>query len=99
MTADDAKIVQSSFKNPEVKVALRKKMYPVLNSSMGIGEESDYWFGTETEILDKPQETIIQVVKSKQQCLDMLDKAFSLLDNPLKEKMNLSFVGNDKTLS
>ncbi len=96
ISTSDATLVKSVFKDPEVKLALRKKMYPILSNDVGIGEESDFWFGTETEILDKPPESIKQIVDSKQGCLDMLEQAFRLLDDPSGKKINLSYNPHDK---
>ncbi len=91
ITQDEANLVKSTFKNPNVKLALRKKMYPILASDMEVGQEMDFWFGTETEIIDKMPETINQIVMSKHRCLGMLEVALNLLDNPAGIRVSLDY--------
>jgi hypothetical protein len=97
ITKVEADVVRSVFNDKEVLQALRKKMYPRLSSEVPIGEESDFWFGTETEILDKSPESITQVVMSKQRTLDMLAQAFELLVNPDGAKIDLTFAPDLKS--
>lgn len=91
ITASEIAVIKSVFKDKEVKNAFRKKMYPILSADAAVGEESDFWFGTETEIIDKNPDTIYQVIQSKQLCLEMLEKAFELLNSPVNGKIDLTY--------
>lgn len=91
ISSGEADVIKSVFKDKQVQEAFRKKIYPILSPQMEIGEELDFWSGTETDIFDKSPTTIYQSVASKQMCLDMLEKSFKLLAKPDGEKVDLSF--------
>lgn len=91
ISSGEADVIKSVFKDKEIREAFRKKIYPILSPSMELGEELDFWSGTETDVFDKSPTTIYQSVASKQMCLDMLEKAFKLLIKPDGEKVDLSY--------
>src|ERR1700751_2111508 len=62
ISTSEALLVKSTFKDPKVRLAFRKKIYPILDVDVPIGEESDYWFGTETEIIDNNPHSIDQIL-------------------------------------
>ena len=97
ITDGDAKLIVTTFANKDLKLALRKKMYPEVSPLDEIGETADFWFGTETEIIGKDADTIKQIVASKQLVLEHFETAFKLFDNPAGPKVDLSFDVTGKT--
>lgn len=91
VNSDDANLIRVTFKDENLMKALRKKMYPVIDPTSDIGELTDFWLGTETEVLGKDVDTINQVVSSKQLALDMMAHAFELLREPTLNPIDLSF--------
>ena len=88
-------LVTTVFKDSKLVDALRKKIYPTLSPDDGIGESSDYWFGTDTEIIGKDADTIKQVVMSKEITHQLLEQAISLItgksDKPIDLSVKLDF--------
>ena len=84
-------LIRSNFKDINLVKALKKKMYPEIDPTSNIGELSDFWLGTETEIIGKDPETINQIVASKQMTLELLESAFNLLKEPTNNSIDLSF--------
>lgn len=91
ITEEEASLIKSTFSDDFVFSAFRKKIYPILDKESPIGELSDYWFGTETEITDKSPDTIRQIVESKDIVRNWLENAFELLKNPSGTKIDVSF--------
>lgn len=91
---EDKEIVQKTFSNPELRVAVRKKIYPLLSNEVPIGQVADYWMGTESNIYGASRDTIYQSVTSKQKVLDMLESSIKLLEDPNGEQVDLTYSPN-----
>lgn len=91
VSPNEAILIKSTFSDPKLVKALRKRMYPVIESEVAIGESSDYWFGTEGEIIGKDPSTVRQIVEHKKLNLDMLVQAFGLLKDPSGKKIDIAY--------
>lgn len=91
LSEEDKKLIRDTFASEELKVVVRKSIFPILNPDVPIGQVADFWLGTEQNVFGMMKDTIYQAVHSKQQVLDMLKKAMSLLENPDGEKVNVDF--------
>ena len=98
LSDDEKKLIKTTFSDPAVKKAVRKKMFPILDNTSPIGQVADFWMGSETQIFGANENTIFQTVSSKQRVLKMLEQSFALLDNPTGEQVSLDF-NPDRTIS
>lgn len=90
-TKAEKKLIKETFSDPELKLAIRKKMYPVLSNDVPIGQVADFWMGVDQQIFGQHKDTIYQAVNTKEEVLTMLKKAMNLLDNPDGEKIDLEY--------
>lgn len=90
----EKKIIKTSFANPQLREAIRKKTYPLIDKDVPIGHEADFWSGMENQIFSHPQDAIYQAVKSKQMVLDMFTQAFNLLADPFGKPMDFSYTSD-----
>lgn len=90
----DKKIIKETFSDSEVKEVFRKKFYPIISPDSNLGEETDFWLGTETQIFGQPEGVVYQAIASKEKVAAKLKTAFALLDDPDGETVDLSFTAN-----
>lgn len=86
----EADVIESVFKDKDVREAFRNKLYLKLSPTTPIGQGGDYWYGTDTEIVGKDPETIGQIINSKHRVLEMLEQAMALLENPFSKENKIS---------
>lgn len=93
ITVEEAASITTAFKDEAVVRAFRRKIYPIRADDANIGEVSDYWYGTETEVIGKPIEEIQQIMKGKELARQKFETAMKLLEDPLNPglKVDLSF--------
>lgn len=84
-------MIKTSFANPELREAFRKKTYPLIDKDVPIGHEADFWGGMENQIFGRDQHAIRQAVESKQRVLDMFIKAFNSLENPFGDRVDFGY--------
>lgn len=94
LTADEKKIITSTFSNEEVVEVLRRKVYGINNFETPIGQLSDFWLGAETQIFGANRDTVYQAIMSKELVLSMFTKAFNLLSNPDGERVSINFIND-----
>jgi len=92
VTADEKKIIVSTFSNPDVVEVLRRKVYGINNFETPIGQLSDFWLGAESQVFGASRDTVYQAIKSKEVVLSMFIKAFDLLKNPDGERVSIAVV-------
>src|SRR4051812_29384068 len=61
----DKKLIKDIFKNPDIKNAVRKKIYPLMDPESPIGQNADFWLGTETQVFGASRDTIYQSLATK----------------------------------
>lgn len=91
MSEADNKLIRDTFASEELKLVVRKSIFPVLNPDVPIGQVADFWLGTEQNVFGMTKDTIYQAVNSKQEVLAMLHKAMKLLDNPEGDKVSVDY--------
>lgn len=91
LSDEDKKVIKNTFASEELKVLVRKSIFPILNPDVPIGQVADFWLGTEQNVFGQMKDTIYQAVNSKQDVLDMLKIAMKLLDDPDGEKISLEY--------
>lgn len=91
LTEEEKMTLRKVYANAKLRETIRKKVYPIFSNEMPIGTLADYWAGTEQNVLGMARDTIYQSVQNKQKCLEMLEHAFRLLDDPDGEPMDLSY--------
>lgn len=91
LTDEQKKSIQTAFVNPELRNAFRKKIYPMLSDDTTIAISGDFWLPAEKDVYGGMPSQIEQTVFSKQQVLEMLQYAVSLLENPFQTKVDLSY--------
>lgn len=89
ITDEEKRIVKETYGNAALKEIVRKKFYPIFGDEMPIGSVSDFWGGTEQNLLGQHRDTICQNVLSKQEVLEMLGKGFNALTD--YKKIDLSY--------
>ena len=89
LTDEEKQTVKNTYSNAPLKEAVRKKFYPLFGDEMPIGSVSDFWGGTEQNLLGQHKDTIYQNVISKQEVLEMLQKGFEALTD--YKKIDLSY--------
>jgi hypothetical protein len=77
----EADVIESTFKDKNVRDAFKNKLYLELSPTTPIGQGADYWFGTDTEIVGKDPDTINQIVTSKHLVLMYLERGMAALEN------------------
>lgn len=82
--------IKNTFQNAELREAFRKKIYPLMDNESPIGQVTDFWLGTETQIFGASRDTIFQAVQTKLLVKSYLEQALSLLSNPDGEKIELA---------
>ena len=87
---DDKKLIKDTFANNELKNAFRKRIYPILDNTMPIGQISDFWLGTESQTFGAQRDTIYQAYQIKMIVQKLLDAAIALLNDPESTKIDLS---------
>ena len=80
--------------SPELKEAIRKKIYPLLSNEVPIGQVADFWMGTEQNVFGQSKDSVFQAIASKTETLNMLNRAMELMNNPDGDKIDLSFKHN-----
>lgn len=98
-TAEKAQI-KVAFKNPDLREAMRRKVYGELADEAPLGSVGDAWLNVqENQIVGAHENTIKQLMLSKQRVIDMFKQGLSLLENPDAPKVELDFnprlVSND----
>ena len=93
----EADVIESTFKDKNVRDAFKNKLYLELSPTTPIGQGADYWFGTDTEIVGRDPETINQIVTSKANVLEALQLGMEVLENPIliltgSKKISLALV-------
>lgn len=89
LTDKEKGIIQTTFKNVDVREAVRKKIYPILSNEPPIGQIADFWLGTETQIFGASRDTIYQAIQSKLLVKDLFEKGLALLTDPNGERVSL----------
>lgn len=87
----DKLLVKSTFKDPQLREAVRKKIYPNLSNEVPIGQVADFWMGVETQIFGFDVNKIRQAIESKNIVLKMLKQSMSLLVDPDSIKVSLEY--------
>lgn len=83
MTEQEKALVRTTFaNNPQLKIAVQFKIYQKLSKEAPIGANPDFWVGTEQQIVGMHPEVVQQILQSKERCLERLEKAMTLLDDP-----------------
>lgn len=77
--------------NVEMQTAVRNKMYSRISKDAPIGSNPDFWVGTEQQIQGQHPDTVKQILGAKERCLNMLDNAMELLEDPDKFKVEHIF--------
>lgn len=76
-------LVRAAFSNNEqLKLAVRNKIFQKLSKDSPIGANADFWVGTEQQIFGQHPDVVQQILQSKERCLENLEKAMGLLDDP-----------------
>lgn len=70
--------------------AVRNKFYKEAEKDAPIGQNSDFWAGTERNLVGQPTQTIEQVVKSKLRAKDMIMRSLELLKDPNGPQISIS---------
>lgn len=93
LTDEEKTLIKSTFNTVEIREVIRKKIYPLLNNEVPIGQVADYWMGTESNILGHTRDTIYQSMASKEEVLFMLNSAMQLMIDPtLTSNINLNYI-------
>ena len=91
ITDSEKALIQTTFKDNEVlKTAVKNKIYQTLSPDNGIGSNPDFWIGVEQTIQGQHPDTVKQVLASRESCLDMLEFALTLLDDPHQEVKSIA---------
>jgi len=88
VTDEEKRIVKETYGNAALKEIVRKKFYPLFGDEMPIGSVSDFWGGTEQNLLGQHRDTIYQNVISKQEVMEMLQRGFEALTDYRKIDLN-----------
>lgn len=91
LSQEDKDLVIQTFKSQEVRDVLRHKIYGLNNVNTPIGQVSDFWLNTESQVFGQSKDTIKQAIQSKKIILGMFEKSMELLTNPDGEKVDVSF--------
>lgn len=91
LSESDKDLILKTFKSQELRDVLQHKVYGLNNLDTPIGQISDFWLNTESQIFGASKDTIKQAIESKKQVLEMFKKSFELLTNPDGEKVDVSF--------
>lgn len=73
----------------EVKKIVRKRFTGEFDKSTLVGQTSDPWAGI--EVLGKTPEFIFQIIKAREQLIELVKRAMELLDDPNKKLPELTF--------
>lgn len=82
ITNEDKALIRSAFINPELRKAIRNRFLPQLSRHSPIGIVQDIWMGTEKQVFGQPSGVIYQAVNYKRICIEHVEKALALLENP-----------------
>lgn len=92
LTAAEKAQVKGAFINPELREALRRKIYGEMTDEAPLGSVGDVWLNVqETQIVGAHSDTISQILLSKQRTLDMFKQGLALLENPDAPRVELDF--------
>lgn len=75
--------------NPTLVKAVRNKFYKDAEKDAPIGQNTDFWAGTERNIIGQNPDTIAQVVHSKLRAKDWIEKSLELLTDPSKPQISI----------
>lgn len=92
LTGEEKDMIRSAFSNSAVVEAFRRKVYSINNLGTPIGQLSDFWLGTESQVFGSNPDTIKQALLSKELVLQMFTKSFDLLTNVDGEQVSVDVV-------
>lgn len=88
--------IKKSFANIQLRDAVRKKIYPIMDKDTPIGFEGDFWAGSEKQIQGQHQDSIFQTVMAKKSVLEMFTQALALLEDPYGKQIDFSYEPDNK---
>ena len=84
--------VRAAFKGkPELQEQVREKIFQEIRRDRPIGANPDFWIGVEMQIVGQHPDTVTQILRSKDLCLQMLRKGTALLEDPDGEKVDITY--------
>lgn len=91
VNTEEKNLIKTVFANEKLRALMRKRFLPEVSKDTPIGQVTDKWMGVETQIFGVNRETIFQSLMSKQETIDMVEKALGLLENPDGEQFDVSY--------
>lgn len=91
LSAAEKEQIRTACGTPEIRLAIRKKIFPILDNDQALGTIADFWGGTEQSIMGASRDTIYQFVQAKAAVWSLLQQAMSLLEDPHGTQIDLTY--------